>query len=650
MQYIGKAKFFLVLLFLGLFGCSFDGNKVDDEGGGKSSKLKAGSASRSLLPTVDGKREYLASVPGWPAAKQLDPNDAGVIIPVWDQGKVAVGNGASDSAWVHDDVRATAVAIENEGDRVIMVSSDLYMHFRVDAEEVIRLARLGLSADWADVEILIAANHNHHGPDTLETVNFDWYAMAAQQMADAIIEATQNVEPASASVAAGRHDYGSSDQRDPIITDNRLNVLSLDTKNGEAIAVLVQWNSHPETTLNWTPTVEQVALDGLCATKDWDEDDCNAEGRYFTGDYPGVLQARLKASRGGEVLYFNGALGVQIGPGSAPTWVIDEAHPIGDGMTPPKDALPLTECDNEDLYLCRSFAKTESIGTELANAVTELLKKAEVLSVEEITIRDEPVFTRLTNIGFRLLLASNELGWNEPEIYKCEGKPFTEENCTDTQFMTIVDELFLKIDFNSGEILEGDVVKTRLVHVDLGEVGFLFMPGELPPELVIGLPDDFNTASTEKYYNDPDDHVVGEDYIIPGYMLSLVDEPITFTIGLGTDQLGYYVPVSDYRLTCDNFIFSFLDGLEDMSCEALAERDSIESPQWVGGLTCQSINDDPAALAALGDDGAAVMEVCRYGQMVGRELEHPSNHYEETNTAGWDLADDLWAAAERLFK
>jgi hypothetical protein len=75
----------------------------------------------------------------------------------------------------------------------------------------------------------------------------------------------------------------------------------------------------------------------------------------------------------------------------------------------------------------------------------------------------------------------------------------------------------------------------------------------------------------------------------------------------------------------------------------------IESPDWVGGRTCKTITDDPAALEALGADGPAVAAACRYGQALGRELGEPEGHYEETNAAGWDLVDDLWAAAQRLF-
>lgn len=83
------------------------------------------------------------------------------------------------------------------------------------------------------------------------------------------------------------------------------------------------------------------------------------------------------------------------------------------------------------------------------------------------------------------------------------------------------------------QITRGDVLRTQLAHLDLGDVGILWMPGELPPELVHGLPADFNTAPPEKYYDYPHLHAVGADYRLPGHLLALVEESTTLTVGLG---------------------------------------------------------------------------------------------------------------------
>lgn len=604
-------------------------------------QLLAGAGSHSILPTVDGERAYLADAPGWPTAEQLDPYDPGVVVLQWDQGRVDVGNGNEDSAWVHDDLRATAVALELGDQRVVMIATDTYMHFLPDADEIARRARALMPPEWASAEVLVSATHNHHGPDTAFSINPDWYEIAADEAAQAAADAVAALTPATLTVAAGTHRYGVQDVRDPIVLDPRLNTMAVDAADGSgAIATIVQWNSHPESTLGWEPQIPADQLATVCTAKGWEPDDCYADGRYLTADYPGVLRERLQASRGGEVLYLNGALGNQIGPGEAPTWVIDEAHPIGDGTTPPAGAAELSECDDRDPYLCRSFAKTESIGTQLALAVEAQLAAADPLEVGELTVRTEPFFSRLTNVGFRLLLADGDLGWQQPQFFTCEGLP-VDGDCTEVGY-TLEDDPVLTPLIDS-QIVSGDVLRSRLVHLDLGEVGFLYMPGELPPELVVGLPDDF-TTNVAAYYTEPELHATGDDYQIPGALLDLVDESITFTVGLGGDELGYWVPVNEYRLSCLDLV---LPG--GAKCADLAARGLIPAAEYIDGPTCKSITDDPEALAAFGADADALAAACRYGQALGRELGEPDGHYEETNAAGWDIVDDLWAAAVRLF-
>jgi hypothetical protein len=621
-------------------GCSEDEDNIP------APTLLAGAASESIMPTVAGGRAYLQQAPGWPAAADLDPDNPGVFVAQWDQGRVDVGNGDEDSAWAHSDIRVTAVALARGEQRVVLVSTDTYMHFAADADLMAQQARTLLPEEWQDAEILIAATHNHNGPDTAFSINDDWYQMMADQTALAIADAVASIQPATAVVAAGEHNYGSIDQRDPLIFDNRLNVLAIDAEqSGEPIAVIVQWAAHPEVTLGWEPPADAADLDTACAIKGWVGDDCSAEGRYLTADFPGVLQTRLKASRGGEVLFFNGAVGNQVGPGDAPNWVIDEQHPIGDGKTVPPGAEPLTQCDDRpNPYLCRTMAKTESTGNELARAVSALLANASSVDISELTVRRQVFYSRLTNIGFRVLLANGTLGWQQADAYTCTEKPFTDANCTNVGAAVEDDPVLAVL---GEQIITGDVFRSRLTHLDLGDVGMLFMPGEIPPELVVGLPADFNTAPADRYYSEPELHAVGADYVIPGHLLSLTEEPITFTVGLGTDTLGYWVPVDEYRLLCSDLIQGLVGAA---SCEDLHARGIIEGPDWIGGRTCKNITDDPDQyLLPLGADANAVAAICRYGQMAGAEFGEPRGHYEETNAAGWDLVDDLWNAAQELF-
>ena len=593
----------------------------------------AGAAHESIVPTVGGERAFLSKAVGWPSAESLDPINPGVFVPAWDQGTIDVGNGLPDSAWVHDDLQVTALALQRGEERVLIVTTDTYMHFATDADEVAKVARASLPAEWSTAAVEVVATHNHHGPDTAFSVNKEWYQLLADQAAVAATRAVDRLEPVTLRVATGEHRFGVNDVRDPVILDTRLNVLALDAlDNGDAVATVVQWASHPETTLNWVPPLAQDELNKACAAKNWQGEDCTPEGRYLTADYPGVLRERLASSRGGEVMYLNGALGSQVGPGDAPVWTVDADHPVGDGWTPPEGAAPVSGCAESVDLTCRSFAKTEAIGTQLALAVRQLLTTASEVEVEGLRFRQEEFFVQLTNLGFRVLISDRTLGWQEPQVYTCQGPPSPSacsldggERESDPVVTPLADS----------EISVGDFVKTRLGHLDLGPVGMLFLPGELPPELVVGLPADFD-SHPERYYRDPDEHAVGADYQFPGYLLSLVDEEVTFTVGLGGDELGYFVPVADYRLKCVDLALP-----AGSSCADLASAGEIDGPDWLAGSRCLA--------PQLPEPGSAVAAICRYGQALGRELGEPSGHYEETNSAGWTMVDDLWAAATRLF-
>ena len=639
----------VIVLFLSLVACSSsdsgavpsgpEDTEVPDTSLPSESSLLAGSASASVLPTVNGTTDYLLEAPGW-SDTVVNPTDIGVYVPIFDQGSVDVGNGSGDASWVHDDIRATAIALDNNGERAIVVTVDVYMIFSVDGDEIARRAKEQLPEDWQEVPVLINATHNHHGPDTAFSINDDWYSHMADVVAAVVVAAVADLQPATATAISGEHRFGMNDGRDPIVFDPRLNVLDLkNAENGSAIATVVQWSSHPEVTLGWDPP-EVPNLAAICVEKGWDADSCSADGRYFTADYPGVLRENLQAAGFGDILYLNGPLGNQIGPGGSDIWDVTQTHPIGNGWNAPANAQPVAGC--EDLR-CRNFARTEAIGAQLSQAVMDLVASADVITVEKVSLTAQSFYTNLTNIGFRLLIADGDLAWQDPVLYVCEvDKPKTDETCVSDDGAVETDPVLTPL--TDSKIRVGNVFKTRISFLDLGSVGFIFMPGEVPPELVVGLPTDFDTNTVKYYLDGPGLHAEGVDYDFPGYLMSLVERDVLFTVGLGTEQLGYWVPVSEYRLKCLEIALPV-----GVTCADLNARGIIEHPDAVGGLTCKKITDDVAALEEYGDDAAAVAAVCRYGQALGRELGEPEGHYEETNAAGWDLVDDMWDAATVLF-
>jgi hypothetical protein len=311
---------------------------------------------------------------------------------------------------------------------------------------------------------------------------------------------------------------------------------------------------------------------------------------------------------------------------------------VGDGVTAPSGAQPVAGAkDLRD----RNLARTAAIGNALAAHVLELLPDAKEVVFDAIEWKRQEFFTRLTNIGFRVLLADGDLGWQVPDVYNCSAMPFTDQTCTSDGGVSVDDPLLTPL--VESQIRKGDVFKTRITWLRFGDVGFLFMPGELPPELVIGLPDDF-AANTAAYFEFPELHATGSDYEIPGALLDLVPTSQTFTVGLGGDELGYWVPLNEYRLKCMDLEIPTDTGY---TCQKLFDEGLLVAPDAVAGPICKALTDTPPAAPTAAE--TALSAVCRYGQALGRELGEPEDHYEETNAAGWDLVGDTWIAAEQLF-
>jgi hypothetical protein len=597
--------------------------------------LKVGAASRSVLPLVGGSYDYLA--PGFPA--RGDALDPGIVVPAWDDGRIAVGNGEGESYWVHDDLRATALAIDDvrSDDLVVVVATDLYMVFRQDGDLIRERAKARLPARLAErVRILVTATHNHHGPDTAFDVNHAWYEHMVDQVVDAVVEAVEERRPAKLRVAASEHWFGMNDGTDPQIFDPRLQVLQAVDRRGRVIATAVQWNNHPEGTLGWGPPAEVIAED--CVQLGLEGSDCDAEGRYFTADYPGVLRQDLQKRYGGEVLYLNGALGVLIGPGGAHVWEVDAAHPLGNQLVAPAGA---TAPGGGSDYTQRNFRRTALVGEQLAAAAVRALQGAEKIASAPVSYAVQPFFTRLTNFGFRVLLVVDPatgrtaLGHEPGVLYTCPAAgPRDETTCTTDGFAAAFDPLF------GVEHRVGDFLRSAVEYVRVGPIGMMFLPGEIPGELTIGLPSAFRSAP-ENWYEEPlGRHAFGDDYTIPGYTIARMSDRYRWTIGLGSDELGYVIPLSNFRVRC---VADEIAG--PGACQQLHDLGAIEFPDSLAGATCKRVTDDPSQLAAWPAPIASVIAAsCRYGQALGEA----EGHYEETNSASWDLAQDMMDAVGTL--
>ncbi|WP_148288736.1 hypothetical protein [Ilumatobacter nonamiensis] len=80
------------------------------------------------------------------------------------------------------------------------------------------------------------------------------------------------------------------------------------------------------------------------------------------------------------------------------------------------------------------------------------------------------------------------------------------------------------------------------------------------------------------------------------------------------------------------------------TCQALYDAGVIEFPDAVAGSTCKAITEDPSLLAEYGPAAKSVAASCLYGQALDESVDH----YEETNSVGWDLEADIFAGVAEL--
>ncbi|HEY3144393.1 MAG TPA: hypothetical protein VGJ86_24905 [Acidimicrobiales bacterium] len=629
----------LLVLVVGLMEpvAARSGADEADQSSTRGGLVLAGAASRSVLPLVHGRQDYLAA--DLPTAD--DAVSPGVFIPEWDDGRIAVGNGDSVSHWVHDDLRVRALALSKPESKTVtvLVSADVYMIFRTDADSIrAKVAeRLPdeLRRQGVQVEVLVGSTHNHHGPDTAFDVNHAWYEHLTDQAADAVVEAVARRRLARLRVGSGQHWFG-MDDGDPQIIDPTMNVLQAVRSNGKVVATVVQWNNHPETTLNWSPPAD---LSADCAVLGWSGDQCHAEGRYFTSDYAGVLSRTIEQEAGGEALYFVGALGHLVGPGGANVWEVDDDHPLGDQFHPPAGAA--VPGGDGFSYTDKNFRRVVVIGEQAARAALDIIGGGEWIQKPTISFQRQEFYSRLSNIGFRVLLVVDpatgftQLGHTPPVAYSCPATgPKTDETCTSRGFATEEDPFV-------GTIRSGDHLKSEVGYLRIGStVGMMFLPGEAAGEVVIGLPAEFR-SDPGRWYEEPlDQNAFGDAYTTPGYVHNRMHDRYEFTVGLGNDELGYIFPVSNWRIRC---VADEVAG--PGTCEALHQAGVMDFPDAVAGTTCKAITEDPTRLDPYPPEAAlALTASCRYGQALGQA----NGHYEETNSAGWDLAADMLAAVAAL--
>jgi len=206
-------------------------------------------------------------------------------------------------------------------------------------------------------------------------------------------------------------------------------------------------------------------------------------------DFPAAMIAKLEHDWGGICLYMNSAIGTQQQPTQGP--LVD------------RDGRPL---------LPDSAERAAWIGQVLAERAQAILAASgEKLVAPPVRAATRPFMIEPKNND---LVQGMGAGLIRRVVYK-NGRP--------TQDFT------------------GPVqVQTRMSLLRVGPIDFLTVPGELNPELEIGLPAGFNPNQGP---------VHSEHYTVQQPLHTILRGKYKIVVGMGDDELGYLVPACDWRMT-----------------------------------------------------------------------------------------------------
>lgn len=344
---------------------------------GRARAALAGTLAATLLPGLAcreaGSRRATPVFEIGAAAVPITPEVGPDSPPVWIAG---YGNGRRATG-VNDDLYARALVVEGGGGRLALVAVDLIGLFLESARRAGKMVEqlgLGLRAE----EVIVAATHNHEGPDTMglwgpsasETgLDLAYLRFVEKRISDAVREARSRMRPAvlrfgEAEVAEDLN----CDGRLPQVVDRRLLVMeAAEPASGRPIATLVGFASHPEI--------------------------LGRGNTLLTADYPGFLLRALERERGGVGVFVAGAVGGLLHPGCVL-------------MADPRTGKPATR---------DSFRNAELYGEKLAGLALAALGRASPSARADVWVARREVTVPLTNTRFQAGLESRVIGAGELE-------------------------------------------------------------------------------------------------------------------------------------------------------------------------------------------------------------------------------------------
>ncbi len=264
-----------------------------------------------------------------------------------------------ESTGVHDSICARALVLRRGEFKVALVALDVIGLQRQDL-----LALHARLPGFDPRHLIVAATHNHSGPDTLGLWGFPPFASGQdsdymEQLFDGIVAALAQAEaslrPAELAAGAALVDPRGlhMNMRRPGIVDARVPVLHVRERGGGAtIATVVELGCHPEV--------------------------LGPPNQFLTADFPHWTVERLEAELGGIGIYVSGAVGGLVTPD------VENSVMVADGGT---------------------FEEAERVGTRLANHAIEVVQDLRAYDAEPpIEVRHAPIYVRNANWIYDLAL------------------------------------------------------------------------------------------------------------------------------------------------------------------------------------------------------------------------------------------------------
>lgn len=413
----------------------------------------------------------------------LDPSSQdkydGIYLSGFGQRRLATGR--------HDDYEARTLILDYGDTRIAIVAVDFLGYYSEATYYGINHIRRMLDQKLGIAEILVASTHNHEGPDTVGAWGNGpfrdgkypkYLRFVDRQIAKSIERAAQNLQPVrlkfgvtdpqQAPSIAGMQTRTSG--RPPHFFDEELRVMQFIGTSGvsrnKALATLVNWNTHPESM-----------------------EDKNTE---MTSDFPHAIRTTVEQKYGGTAIYINGAIGA--------------AEIIGDTNNKNHDRIrfdgkdyPLAAKNNRPVF---TFARTEAIGRDVANAAIAALEKGEWSRKNDLTLKKADLTLPMDNQGYMLLLKLGVL---------------------DT--MTGADDG------------AQPMLRTTIYAIGLGDAQIVTTPGELLPEVFYGVAKYRRNDCPQADTGAPPEPAI-RDAMTAKYR---------FMFGLCPDEFGYIVPRYGWR-------------------------------------------------------------------------------------------------------